>query len=98
MNVTEVAVLPVNCKNKLLPLVTSAAKANQPLGAVGKLIVPFAAPPVPTTTLKQNVLDAVTVGPVPNPLEIVGRVVEATKLLPIDKLLALYGEYKGLPL
>ena len=51
----------------------------------------------PTILANNSFCFKVTVGPVPNPLEIVGRVVEATKLLPIDKLLALYGAYKAFP-
>jgi len=80
-------VLPVNCKNNVEPLVTSAAKDNHPFGAVGSVIVPLEAPPEPTTILNTNVLTAVIVGLVPNPEPIVGNVFEvAIKLPPIDNV------------
>ena len=83
---TEVAVLPVNCKNNVLPLVTSAAKANQPFDAVGKVIVPFAAPPVPTTILNTKVLVAKIVGLVPKPLLIVGNDVVVANKVPFKEI------------
>ena len=87
VNVTEVVVLPVNCKNNVEPLVTSAAKASHPLGAVGSVIVPLEAPPEPTTILNTKVLTAVIVGLVPKPELIVGNVFEvAIKLPPMDKV------------
>ena len=58
---------------------------------------------MPTTTLKHNVFEAVIVGLVPNPDEIVGKVLDATKLPPIDKVdgfsvLPLKGGEKTTPL
>jgi hypothetical protein len=70
--VTDVVVLAVCCKNNPAPFVTSLAKHNHPLGAVGNVSVPEAAPPLPTVTEKQLGVAPVILGAVPNPLAITG--------------------------
>ena len=88
VKVAEVVVLAVCCKNNDVPLVTSCAYNTQPLGAAGNVITPFAAPPVPTTILNADELNAVIVGLVPKPDAIVGAVAETCNLPFIDTLVA----------
>ena len=64
--------LAVCCKNKAEPFVTSFAIHIQPFVADGNVIVPFAAPPLPTVTAKQFGVAPLIVGAVPKPLAITG--------------------------